>query len=207
MIAGHLEDSRKEEESYLSINPHESKTPSQGGEKTYLRTRTEKTTRSKQAGSQLTQHIQDRSAPRVEPGQLKSGHKQGGRREWERGYKQVKKIDQRRSGFSLYTCKHSRNQDGPDGGSSAAMESGKSLEKEPILCHCIDQPRHGEHGTQEAGRGNGNMWGCGEAGETRASVPSLPGVRCLFLLSLNPRAMIPDNPTVGGLKTVTLTWM
>lgn len=42
------------------------------------------------------------------------------------------------------------------------------------------------------------MWR--EAGEARASVPCLPGVRCLFLLFLNPRTMIRDNPTEGGLK-------
>ena len=45
MIAGHLEGSRKEEENNLCINPRESKTPSQGVEKSYLRTRTEKATR------------------------------------------------------------------------------------------------------------------------------------------------------------------
>ena len=49
------------------------------------------------------------------------------------------------------------------------MDPGKYPEKEPILCHRVDQRRHSEHGTIESGRENGNMYGRGEAGQTRAS--------------------------------------
>ena len=50
------------------------------------------------------------------------------------------------------TCKTSSRYDGQDGGACAGTGQRKSPEKEPILCHCIDQPRHGEHGTQETGK-------------------------------------------------------
>lgn len=37
------------------------------------------------------------------------------------------------------------------------MNPGESPEKEPIVGHCIDHSRHGEHGTQEAGGDNGSV--------------------------------------------------
>ena len=67
------------------------------------------------------------------------------------------KLIQRRSRFFLFTCNVSRSHDGHDGGACAIIDLGKSPENEPVFCHCIDQPRHGEHGTQETGRGNGDM--------------------------------------------------
>ena len=67
------------------------------------------------------------------------------------------KLIQRRSRFFLFTCNVSRSHDGRDGGACVTIGPGKSPEKEPILCHFADQPRHGEHGTQEAGRENGDM--------------------------------------------------
>jgi len=39
----------------------------------------------------------------------------------------------------------------------ADMDPGKYPEKEPILCHFVDQKRHSEHGTMESGREDGNM--------------------------------------------------
>ena len=37
------------------------------------------------------------------------------------------------------------------------MDLGKSLEKEPVICHGVRHSRHGEHGTQEAGREDGSV--------------------------------------------------
>ena len=37
------------------------------------------------------------------------------------------------------------------------MDLGKSLEKEPVICHGVHHSRHGEHGTQEAGREDGSV--------------------------------------------------
>lgn len=37
------------------------------------------------------------------------------------------------------------------------MNPSESLEKEPIVCHCADHSRHGEHGTQAAGEENRNI--------------------------------------------------
>lgn len=101
---------------------------------------------------------------------------------------QDKEVDQRWSGFCLFTCKVPRSHDGHDGGACAIMDPGKSPEKEPILCHCTDQPRHGEHDTQEAGRGNGDT--CEDMKKQERPghlLPSLHGARCPSLLSLNPK--------------------
>ena len=43
-----------------------------------------------------------------------------------------------------------QNHDDPDVGSCTGIDPGKKSEKEPVLCHCVYQPRHGEHGVQEA---------------------------------------------------------
>lgn len=59
----------------------------------------------------------------------------------------------------MFTCKSPRNYSGYDGGACADMDPGKTPEKEPVLCHGVDHPRHGEHGTQEAGGENGNVCG------------------------------------------------
>ena len=63
------------------------------------------------------------------------------------------------------------------------------MEKEPIICHCIDQPRCGEHSTQEAGRReNGDM--CEDVQKQEQLgllLPRLHGVKCPSFLSLNPK--------------------
>ena len=56
-----------------------------------------------------------------------------------------KKIIQR-EWFCLSTCKVSRNRDDPDVDTCMGIDLGKKSEKEPVLCHCVDQPRHGKHG-------------------------------------------------------------
>ena len=104
------------------------------------------------------------------------------------GHIQDKEVDQRRSGFWLFTCEVPRGHDGRDGGACAIMDPGKSPEKEPVLCHCTDQPRSGEHGTHEAGRGNGDMREDMKKQERPGHLfPGLHGARCLSLLSLNPK--------------------
>ena len=44
----------------------------------------------------------------------------------------------------LFTCKSSRSRYGHDVGACESINLGKSLEKEPVICHCIGQPRCGE---------------------------------------------------------------
>ena len=68
------------------------------------------------------------------------------------------------------------------------MGSGKSLEKEPILCHFLDQLKHGEQGALQSGRDGGNTGGDVEKQERPGLwLPSLPLARGLSLLSLNPK--------------------
>ena len=50
----------------------------------------------------------------------------------------IRETDQGRSALCLFTCKTSRRHDGHDGGFCATIDSAKSLEKEPILCHFTD---------------------------------------------------------------------
>ena len=57
----------------------------------------------------------------------------------------------------IFTCKISRRHDGHDGGSCASKDTGKSLEKEPIMCHILDHLRYGEEDVLESGRENRNM--------------------------------------------------
>ena len=59
--------------------------------------------------------------------------------------------------FFFFTCKISSRHDSHDTGACADMDPGKYPEKEPVLCHRVDQRRHSEHGTIESGRENGNM--------------------------------------------------
>ena len=99
---------------------------------------------------------------------------------------QDKEVDQRRSGFWLFTFEVPRGHDGHDGGACAIMDPGKSPEKEPVLCHCTDQPRRGEHRTQEARGGNGDT--CEDVMKQERPghlLPRLHGAKCISLLSLN----------------------
>ena len=65
-----------------------------------------------------------------------------------------------REWFCLSTCKVSRNHDDPDVGMCTGVDLGKKSEKEPVLCHCVDQPRPGKHGVQEAGKENRGVRTC-----------------------------------------------
>ena len=86
------------------------------------------------------------------------------------------------------TCKASSKYDGQDGGACAGIDPSKSPEKELILCHCTDQSRHGEHGTQETGKENGNTYeDVQKQGRQQLLLPSLQGARCPSLLSHNPK--------------------
>ena len=103
-------------------------------------------------------------------------------------YKSRKLIKDRVDFFSPLTCKTSSKYDGQDGGACVGIDPSKSPEKEPILCHCIDQPRHGEHGTQETGKENGNTREDVEKqGRERLLLLSLQGAKYPSLLSLNPK--------------------
>lgn len=105
------------------------------------------------------------------------------------------------------TCKTSSKYDGQDGGACAGTGPSKSPEKEPILCHCIDQPRHGEYGTQETGKENGNAYeDVQKQGRQWLLIPSLQGQDVLPSCLSIPRAEIPKHLTVDGEKTKTLTW-
>ena len=76
----------------------------------------------------------------------------------------------------MLTCENSRENGGHDGDLRAGMGSGKSLEKEPILCHFLDQLKHGEQGALQSGRDGGNMGGDVEKQERPGLwLPSLPG--------------------------------
>ena len=93
-------------------------------------------------------------------------------------------------------------------GIGRGRDPGKSPEKEPILCHCIDQPRHGEYGTQETGRENGNTYeDVQKQGRQWLLIPSLQGQDVLPSCLSIPRAGIPEHLTVTEEKAMTLTWM
>ena len=50
----------------------------------------------------------------------------------------LREMDQGRSELCLLTCKASRRHDGHDRDFCATIDPGKSPEKEPVLCHCMD---------------------------------------------------------------------
>ena len=55
------------------------------------------------------------------------------------------------------TCKICSRHHGHDMDACADMDPGKYPEKEPVLCHRVDQRRHSEHGSMDSGREDGNM--------------------------------------------------
>ena len=78
---------------------------------------------------------------------------------WEGSEKQLK-ICKLKHGFQkifFLTCKICSRHHGQDMDACADMNPGKYLEKEPVLCHRVDQKRHFEHSTIESGREDGSM--------------------------------------------------
>ena len=100
----------------------------------------------------------------------------------------MKETDQRKAWVLLFTCKNSRGHDGLDPVVCAGVDPGQSPEKEPVLCHFVDQLRHPAHGAVESGGEDGNRREAMEKEDGPGLLlPSLRGIRRLPLLPLNPK--------------------